>query len=242
MTFHTMGRNEDLLTFAETAERLDVTRRHLGHMIRQGYIRPAKVGRHRHGHLFRPEDVNTVLELRRRGTDLPKLAVIAAQARSLSLSNAAKLEKLCAFLGLENNRLRVDEDSVFMLHMKARDTLELQLTDLRAGAILEWASTFNAFDEAYLQIIDEFTNDPQPWVAYLALANKLMTQQNTRSEANLRFAYACLDSARRHLRHVSYFYVMTKSGERLANDLFMREAVDDEIIAQLHPIIETTTH
>lgn len=235
-----MGRNEDLLTFAAVAELLDVTRRHLGHMIRQGYIRPVKAARHLSYLRFRPEDVNAVLDLRRHGTDFPKLAVIAAQARSLSLSNAAKLDKLCAFLGLENNRLRIDEDSIFMLHMKAHDTLELTLSDLRAGAVMEWASTFNAFDEAYLQLIEELTNDAQPWVVYIALANKMMEQQNTRSETNLRFAYACLDSSRRHLRHVSYFYVMNKSGERLANDLFIREAVDDEIIAQLHPTLETT--
>jgi len=237
-----MGRNEDLLTFAAVAERLDVTRRHLGHMIRQGFIRPVKAARHLRELRFRPEDVNAVLSLRQHGTDLPKLAVMAAQARSLSLSNAAKLDKLCSFLGLENNRLRIDEDSVFMLHMKTHDTIELPLSDLRAGAVMEWASTFNAFDEGYLQIIEEFTNDPQPWVAYLALANKMMEQQNTRSETNLRFAYACLDSSRRHLRHVSYFYVMNKSGERLANDLFIREAVDDEIIAQLHPTLDETTH
>lgn len=235
-----MGRNDDLLSFVETADQLGVTRSHLGHMIRQGYIRPAKIGRHRNEARFRPEDVHAVLELRRNNVDLPKLAAMASQARSLSLSNAAKLEKLCAFLGLENNRLRTDEDSVFMLHMKTQDTYELELSDLRAGAIMEWASTFNGIDEAYLQIVAEFTKDPAPWRAYLRLANKLMAEQNTRTETNLKFAYSCLDSSRRHLRHVSYFYVTVRSGERLANDLFVRGEVDDEIIAQLHPVIDTT--
>jgi excisionase family DNA binding protein len=235
-----MGRNDGLLTFEETAQQLDVSRRHLGHMMRQGYIRPAKVGRHRSESLFRPEDVNALLELRRHGVDLPKLANVAFQARNLSLSNAAKLEKLCAFLGLENNRLRTDEDSIFLLHMKTQDTLKLQLSDFHAAAVMEWASTFNAFDEAYLQVVEDFTSDQHPWAAYLDLANKMMAYQNTKPETNLRFAYACLDSARRHLRHVSYFYVMTRSGERLANDLFVKEAVDDEIIAQLHPVL--TTH
>lgn len=232
-----MGRNTDLLTYAETAEQLDVTSRHLGHMMRQGYIRPAKVGRHRSDIRFRPEDVNAVLELRRRGINLAKLATVATQAHNLSLSTAAKLEKLCAFLGLENNRLRTDEDSVFMLHMKARDTLTLELSDMHASGVLEWASTFNAFDETYLQTIEEFTLDPQPWTTYLELANKLMNNQNEKSEVNLRFSYTCLDAARRHLRHVSYFYVVSRSGVRLANDLFIRDAVDDEVIAQLHPVL-----
>lgn len=238
-----MGRNEDLLSFEETAARLNVTRSHLGHMMRQGHIRPAKVGRHRSDSRFRPEDVNALLELRRRGRiDLPRIASVATQARNLSLSNAAKLEKLCAFLGLENNRLRTDEDSVFMLHMKTQDTLKLDLTELHAAAVMEWASTFNGFDEAYLQIIEDYTADPHPWSAYLVLANKMMAFQRSKPETNLRFAYACLDSARRHLRHVSYFYVMSRSGERLANDLFIKGAVDDEVIAQLHPALDEITH
>lgn len=233
-----MGRNEDLLTFAQTAEQLKVTRRHLGHMVRRGYIQPAKVGRYRKDSRFRQEDVNAVLAMRRRGIDLPKLAHIAAQAHSLSLSNAAKLDKLCAFLGLENNRLQTDDESVFMLHMKAHDTLKLQLSDLHASAVMEWASTFNGFDEAYLQIIEGYTNDQSPWSLYLELANRMMAEQNTKPEANLKFAYACLDAARRHLRHVSYFYVMNRMGERVANELFVSSAVDDEIIAQLHPRLD----
>lgn len=237
-----MGRNEELLSFHQTAELLDVTLRHLSHMVRQGYIRPAKVARHLRKSLFRPEDVNAVLELRRRGVDLPTLANVAYQARNLSLNNAAKLEKLCAFLGLENNRLRTDEDSVFMLHMKTMDTLKSQLSDLRASAIMEWASTFNGIDEGYLELLEGFTHDPNPWGLYLGLANKMMAQQNERPEANLKFAYSCLDSARRHLRHVSYFYVMTRSGERVANTLFVKDQVDDEIIAQLHPVFEGLPH
>lgn len=237
-----MGRNEDLLTFAQTAELLDVTRRHLGHMVRQGYLRPAKVGRHRGESRFRREDVHAVLELRQRGRSLPKLATIATQARNLSLSNAARLEMICAFLGLENNRLRTDEDAVFTLHMKTQDTLKLELTELRAAAIMEWASTFNGFDEAYLQIVEDYTNDTHPWSSYLELANKLMAEQRDKPETNLRFAYSCLDAARRHLRHVSYFYVMTRSGERLANDLFIKGEVDDEVIAQLHPRLDLLQH
>lgn len=238
-----MGRNEDLLTFAETAARLDVTPRHLGHMMRLGHIRPAKVGRHRGETKFRPQDVNAVLELKRNGRlDLAQVARAATQARNLSLSNAAKLEKLCAFLGLENNRLRTDEDSVFMLHMKAQDAMKLDPTEMSTSSIMAWASTFNGFDEAYLQIIEGYTADQHPWQLYLDLANKLMANQRSRPQSNLRFAYACLDSARRHLRHVSYFYVMTRSGERLANDLFIKGEVDDEIIAQLHPILEGLPH
>ncbi len=230
-----MGRNDGLISFAEAAARLDVTHAHLGHMVRQGYLRPAKIGRNKHHHLFRQEDVNAVLTMRRRGVDLPKLAVATMQAHSLSLSNAAKLEKICAFLGLENNRLRTDEDSIFTLHLKTVETLKTDLYRTTPAAVLEWASTFNAIDEGYLQLLETFTNDPHPWCAYLDLANAMMTRQNPGPATNLDFAYGCLDAARRHLRHVSYFFVMVRSGERVANKAFIKAELDDEIIAQLHP-------
>lgn len=237
-----MGRNDGLLTYKETAERLDVTRRHLSHMIREGYIRPMKIGRRMRDMLFQPEDVNAILNMRQRGVDLPRLAAIAQQAHSLSLTTAAKLEKVCAYLGLENNRLRTDEDSLFMLHMKAQDAMKEELSDLPASAVMEWASIFNGIDEGYLELIAAYTLDQQPWATYMNLANQIMMKQSDRPETNLKFAYACLDAARRHLRHVSYFYVMVRSGERLANDLFIKGEVDDEVIAQLHPLLEVLPH
>lgn len=237
-----MGRNEDLLTFAAVAELLNVGRRQLGHMVRQGYIRPAKVGRHQRDSRFRQEDVNALLHLRRRGVDLPKLAAVAYQSHALSLSTAAKLEKLCAFLGLENNRLRTDEDSVFMLHMKTHDTLRMQLSDMTTSDVMEWAAVFNGIDEGYLSIIEAFTVDSQPWKIYMELANQIMVNRSERTETNLAFAYSCLDASRRHLRHVSYFFATTRLGEQAANNLFIKGQVDDEIVAQLYPHFEGLPH
>ncbi len=237
-----MGRNAELLSFEETMALLKVGRRHLGDLVRKGYIRPAKIGRHLRNAEFRPEEVHALLDIRRRSTDLPKIAAMAGQARALSLSNAATLEKLCVFLGLNNNRLRTDEESIFVLHMKAQDALKTQLSDLSAAGVLDWAATLNGIDEGYLELLEGFTKDTQPWSLYLELANQIANQQNERTETNLRFAYTCLDAARRHLRHVSYFYVMTKFGERTANKMFIKGQVDDEIIGQLYPMIETMTH
>ena len=237
-----MGRNDGLLSFKETMALLNVGRRHLGNLVREGYIRPVKIGKQLRSAQFRSEEVHALVEIRARGTDLPKIAAMAQQARALSLSNAATLEKLCVFLGLDNNRLRTDEDSVFMLHMKVQDALKTQLSDLTAGAVLEWSAAFNGIDEGYLELLESFTRDPQPWAPYLELANQMMANQNERTETNLKFAYACLDTARRHLRHVGYFYVLTKAGERAANNVFIKGQVDDEVIAQLYPMLDALTH
>lgn len=231
-----MGRHDDLLTHAEAAKRLDVTTRHLSHMVRQGHIQPAVVGKRLADSKYREEDVNALLTLKTQRVTMPQVASLALRAHCLSLSTAERLAKICVFLGLENNQLRLDEDSVFELHVRVQDALSSDLTELGAGAIMEWAGVFNALDEAYLKLLEGYTQNASPWEPYLKLATALMAQSSAAKDANERFAYTCLDGARRNLRHVSYFYVLTRSGARMANDLFIDE-VDEEVIAQLYPTV-----
>ncbi len=166
--------------------------------------------------------------------DLPKTSNMAMQAHCLSRSTAERLDKLCRFLGLENNRLPYDEDSVVALHCKALDLLDEKDITLETEAILEWATALNAFDESYLRVVVQHTFSKEPWAPYLQLANVLMARQPASSENNVRFAYACLDSARKHLRYVAYFYARAAQGVRAADEAFA-DTVDDEIVAQLYP-------
>lgn len=230
-----MGRNDGLLTHADAAKTLDITEHHLRHLVRQGYIKPAKTGRRVSDALYRPEEVNALLELRIKRIDLPTVAMMAMQAQATGRSVANKLDKICRFLGLENNQLSYDEESVFNLHLRVREALKDDFSTLRAGAVLKWASVFNSFDEAYLSIVEKHTLNESPWDIYLELVNTIMTQRSQEADSNLSFAYACLDSARRNLRHVAYFYVLNKQGQRVADTLFSKDTINEEIIAQLYP-------
>lgn len=230
-----MGRNDGRVTHAEAAEILDVTERHLRHMVRQGIIKPVKLGSSTAGHLYAAEEVNAILEARLSSTSLPAVARTALQAQALSRSISGKLDIICRFLGLENNRLSYDEEAVRGLLVRVQETLKEDFSELRSGAIVEWAATFNSFDEPYLQVVADILKTDNPWVPYLALANDLMVKRSRVEDSNLTFAYACLDAARRNLRHVAYFYVLAKHGIRTANNLFTKDAVNDEIIAQLYP-------
>lgn len=230
-----MGRNDGLLTHREAAKALDVTEHHLRHLVRQGYLKPARQGRRVRDSLYRPEEVNALLELRLRRIDLPTVATMALQAQAVSRSIENKLSQICRLLGLENNRLKYDEDSVYNLHVRVNATLTEDLTTMRTGAILEWATVFNSFDEEYLRVLEHFTLDDKPWGVYLELANKLMANRSQEADSNLGFAYACLDTARRNLRNVSYFYALARRGQRVANEFFAKNEIDEEIITQLYP-------
>jgi len=230
-----MGRQDGLINHTQAAKLLGVTKGHLRKMASNGVIFPARTGDHCHETVYRPEEVYALLELRGRRLHMPSIATMALQAQALSRTTAKRLDRLCRFLGIENNRLKHDEESIFNLHMQVRETLREDLTTMRSAALIEWAAVFNSFDEAYLGLIEHYTLNESPWDLYLQLANNLMLQRSAEVDTNLDFAYACLDAARRNLRHVAYHYTAAKHGYRVAETLFTKEAATEEIIAQLYP-------
>lgn len=231
-----MGRNDTHVPFNEAAKMLGVSGRQLRYMVRQGRILPVPGRTKGEPMLFRLEELHALLDLKDRRVDLATIAGLATQAHCLGRSAIERLDKLCQFLGLENNRLPDDEDHVMSLHMRAQDTLPRDLSSLEPSVVMFWASTFNAIDESYLRAIEKHIEDPEPWGTYLALACAIMEQQPTSADSNMKFAYACLDSARKHLRHAAYFFLRARNGTRVANAAFNDE-VDEEIIGQLHPVV-----
>lgn len=226
---------EHLVKHTAAAKLLGISKGHLRKLANSGQIFPAKCASHCEEARYRPEEVYALLELRGRRLHMPSIATMALQAQALGRTTAKRLDRLCQFLGIENNRLKHDEESIFNLHMRVRETLKEDLTTMRTGALIEWAAIFNSFDEAYLGLIEHYTLNENPWDLYLQLANDLMLYRNPTVDTNLNFSYACLDAARRSLRHVAYFYTSTKHGYKMADALFTKEAVTEEIIAQLYP-------
>lgn len=229
-----MHRSDGLLTRQETAEALGITIRHLYNVVRQGRLIPVDTGDTKE-ELFREEEVHALVQARTRQVDLPGAIGLALQAHATARATQQRLDKLCHLLGFGVNRLNYEEEAVHCLHLKVRDTKHGGVADLETGAIMEWASIFHGIDESYLRIVEDYTLDVSPWSSYLELANEIMKYASQATEMNTRFAFSCLDSARKHLRHVAYFYVRTKLGQDVAQMAF-DETVDDEIIGQLYPL------
>lgn len=230
-----MGRHDNLIKHTAVAKILGVSTVQLRRMAANGVIFPAQCGSHCQEAQYRPEEVYALLELRGRRLHMPSIATMALQAQALSRTTAKRLDKLCSFLGVENNQLKHDEDSIFELYVRVRETLKEDLTTMSTAALIDWASVFNSIDEVYLGLVGHYTLNESPWELYLQLANNLMAYRNPKIDTDLNFAYACVDSARRNLRHAAYFYTSTKHGHRIAENLFTKEAATDEVIAQLFP-------
>lgn len=229
-----MQQSDSLITRQQAAEILGVTVRHLRKLVREGTILPADTGKGRID-LFRIEEVYALAQLRGQRLNLADTARMAVQAHATARAAQQRLDKLCHLLGFGVNRLSYEDDAVHALHAKVQYALTSDLASAETGELMDWAATFHSIDESYLRIIENYTNDSEPWSSYLALSNALMKHSNLSEEMNMRFAFSCLDSARKHLRHVSYFYVRTTYGAKAANAAF-EETVDDEVIGQLYPM------
>lgn len=231
-----MPQPNGLLLHDETAELLGVTPRHLLNIVRQGRLLPAGTD-HRGRYLFRPEEAYSLLDMKTKRLDLATTTQTAYQAHALSRSLMGKLDKLCAYLGLEIGRLSTDEDSLHALHLRAINTAKQEgLGEPTDTFVMDWAYTLNAIDEPYLRMLSEYTLDFEPWVPYMGVAANIVKQMRPAAlgHTDLRFAYACLDNARKNLRNVAYFYARTKHGVAHADDAFADD-VDNEIIAHMFP-------
>jgi hypothetical protein len=225
---------DGLITRQQAAEILGVTLRHMHNLVRQGKILPADTGSP-DTDVFREEEVYALAQSRTKQLDVADAANLAIQAHATARAAQQRLDKLCHLLGFGVNRLNYEDEAVHALYVKVRDTRVSELAAMQTGAIMDWAATFHGIDESYLRIVENYTLDDAPWSSYLELANEIMRYSPLADEVNTRFAFACLDSARKHLRHVAYFYVRTKLGAETA-DVIFTEGVDDEIIGQLYPM------
>lgn len=229
-----MPREDGLLYRHEVAEILQVTVRHTHSLSRTGRLLPADRGA-RGDDLFRPEEVYALQSVRAKRLDLPDVASMALQAHALSRSLQQRMDKLCRLMGLEINRLSYEEDSVHALHLRVLEHVKNTPQNVESGAMMDWASVLHAIDESYLRVVEDYTLNEEPWSPYLQLAHALVLGGKVKRDVNEQFAYACLESARKHLRHVAYFYVHTKRGAQVAKAAFTHD-VDDEIIGQLYPM------
>ena len=229
-----MGRNPHLLTHAEAADALGVSPRWLTELVHQGEVRPAV----RHGKirdaLYRWVDIHALLELRSKCLDMPSVARMARQAAVVSHSVSDRLDMLCQLLGVESNRLEYSEEAMYQLYVRAYEAVTGNVI-FTAEHIIGWSSILNGIDEPYLRLLEDISGCTSPWELYLELANKLAQQRDQENDTNLAFAHACLESARKSLRHVAYFYVVGRRGSRLADELFINNVATDEVIAQLYP-------
>jgi hypothetical protein len=131
----------------------------------------------------------------------------------------------------------MEEDDVRSTYRKVKEAVGWSFHDhLNVNELVEWAQLLTGMDENYFRLVKEYVGDQEPWRPFFDLAQKLMEAapaERMNRDRDLTIAYGMVDSARRHIRHVSYFYILLANGRLKADSIFPEGDVDDEIIGHL---------
>jgi len=229
-----MGRSEHLVSHNRAARLLGISRKWMSHLVFVNAIVPAVDNGTAASSKYKKDEILAYREghARRSTRDATSTAELA-----LSISRTVKdrLEALCKTLGLDGRVLSFDEEDMYRLHVKVQKALHVKRITFKARAILEWASIFQAMDETYLRRVAQLASTAEPWQYYLLLATKLHAISAVEETANMAFAHACMEAARKNLRNVAYFYVHSQLGANVANRTFMDGEIVDDVISHLFP-------
>ena len=229
-----MGRSERLVSHHRAAQLLGISRRWMSHLVYMHVLIPAVDNGTAISSLYSRDEVLAHKENRARG--YPRSAAATAEL-ALATCRAMKdrFEALCKTLGLDGRVLSFEEEDVYQLHVKVQKDLHPKRITFHSKDILDWASIFQAMDETYLRRVAQLAGTDSPWAYYLQLATKLAAISAVVETSNMAFAHACMESARKNLRNVAYFYVHSTVGANIANRTFMDGELVDDVIAHLFP-------
>lgn len=171
---------------------------------------------------YREDEVLAYLEIRDKRLDLAQLATIARQAYVASRQSERLLKRLMYFVGVDLPQISHKPEDVYSLYIRVEDALEDE-GELKPEKIMQWARIFYAIGEEYLWLIEQIVEDVEPWKKLLDLSQK-MSREAPRGEfaANkeVMTAYGFLESGRRNLRNVSFFYIRNRHGDQAASLAF----------------------
>lgn len=229
-----MGRSTNLISHNLAARTLGISRDWMTHLVTTGAIIPAVDRGFPKNSLYLWEEIRAYKKLKR--SDPPSNAAqLARQALALSQAVKRRFDALCHTLGVDGRVLSYEEEDVYRLHVRVQRALHPNRYRFSDKTKLAWASVFNAIDESYLHHVQQLSECRSPWLHYMQLANKLVALSAVEEEAGRSFTHGCLESARKHLRSVAYFYVRNELGSTPANALFLDTNAVEEVIAHLHP-------
>ena len=223
--------SDPLVSITAAARMLQCSVRHVHRRCRQGLLNPIyKTGRGpKH---FRLREVVAVEAVLREKPDLSNLAILASRALVIATMNEQKLAQLHQLLGLERKILPTSEPEVLSLYEQAQYLTQTAMQPTLED-IEEWAQSFFAIDENYLQLVGQYTACVEPWKVFLDLANKWANDRATQFfeyMPELKTAYDHLEASRKHLRVVAYMFCRQRHGVSTANDVFGTDSPTDKLL------------
>lgn len=229
----------DLISSEEAAKILGVTKSHLHYMTRDGYLRSHLVGQ---AYQYDPSEVYKLKELRETDITLVEIAARASRAEMIAYRLERQVSRLLNIIGADIPSVDLRKEAVVALHLKVEDACESPVVP-SIEDLLEWAQTFQSFNEQYFHEVErEFLTD-EPWKPYIKLSNKLaksMPHEKLRKDLELSTAYNYLEMSRKNLRQVIFCYVRTTSNKRIAYRVIPEAANDfhEDVLSLLSVIVD----
>lgn len=212
---------EQYVSIAEAARMLGYTVDTLHAYHRRGILEavyPTPGG----GKHFRAHDLSAFAEAKERKVNLASVAEMAMQAYVISRANEKRLADLYDAIGLDIPELGVTEEEVVSLYLRAETAKRMPPRE-DAAVIREWARSFYAMNESYLELVSQYAATDEPWKLFLDLGRELLVNAPRDSfllNPTLQSAYGYLRISFNNLRSVSYFFCRSRHGSKTADELF----------------------
>jgi DNA-binding transcriptional MerR regulator len=225
---------EGYLNRKETAERLNISLRHLNTLVRRGLLQPQRVLNATKMFFHQSEIEHLTLARSEKELDLRGVKTLALQALSSVRVLERRIAELYNVMGLSAEPLERDTAAIRTLALQLENgVVDDQLRD--PPWVKSWASTFFSMDVLYFQLVRDALGDDEPWKRYIDFANRLKAAGYKQVHEAIKYsdilahAYKYLHAASRHLTHEGFIYCRQLHGRRIADQVFHEgtEAVDE---------------
>lgn len=234
--------HEDLLDAVTVSELLGIDPHSIHKLQERGFLLPVRITPRKVR--YRREDVLALAEARKLGEmDWGQTTLAALQARAIARATEKKVQQLFLMLGADTFRLGVEEDEVLQVYTKVCQLHQAEKKNLEADEVLELVQIFMAINEDYFVLVKKITGDPAPWRTFLETVQLLcehMPREEFQYNKEKEAAYGLLNSARKHLYHVCYFFIRKNEGQEVVEKEFPRvKRYDERIINYLRPFLRS---
>lgn len=208
-----MGSTSSLMTIAEAANRLSVTKRSIHNYINKGFLRRAV---RNSDVLVHRDDVEQLAE--DKGTDFPALNRRTLHELNLRIRKLEEqmvmVQEIWANWGVAEKPLRPSPQEAASLFKACTDYLTAD--QYRFDEMEAWANIFAQIDEQVLVRLSEAVQTVKPWEPFHQLVNRMLVYVAASKEAKkslpLQALKARLEVGRRKVREASLLWIESGRG------------------------------
>ena len=214
-----------LITATQAAEKLGVSKRQLHADVRNGLLRqrfPTGASTSPNIPLYDSNEIEQLIEIKKKGLSLPRVAMMAQKAYLTALSVERSLQQIKDIVGIDLQLPDLSEEGVVALHDQATQALQSKHV-ITPKAVRRWAKTFYVLGPAYFMALEQYLGLEDPWVTYYNLATRIFQEMpvaEIRASSELVAIYGTFQTSYIVMQQSMFFYAQMRYGKRVAYKLF----------------------